>query len=184
MAKKTRANVFETNSSSAHSLVIYKTNNGAKRLTPEECRDGLYWDYDEDTGIYTIDDDCYFGRYPFKILRKFEDKVKYAYANCPYRRRGTDDKYYPDYNKVNRVMRELVPGFKKMVRARNVYLGVDEACLWKWLKDAKVSLKDFLTDPAIIVICDGDEYNNWSHLKRIGLINTDNILFEGKMTGD
>ncbi len=45
----------------------------------------------------------------------------------------------------------------------------------KWLKDADISLIEFLTNKNIIVICDGDEYCIWTDLKKLGLINMDNI---------
>ena len=174
-----RENVFETNSSSAHSLVIYKTKDGSKRLTTEDCIHSMAWDYDEETGYYTPDsDNGYFGRYPFRVLTSFRDKLDYAYANCPYRRRAGDERAYPDYYPVNRVMRQIVPGFKRMKKHRKFYMGCDDYQLFGWLKKANISLKDYLLDPSIVVICDGDEYCVWSGLKRRGLVNKDNIRLE------
>ena len=34
---------------------------------------------------------------------------------------------------------------------------------------------EFLTNKNIIVICDGDEYQIWSDMKKLGILNTDNF---------
>ena len=175
---KIRHDVFETNSSSSHSLVICKKNHG-KFLTLEDVKRSIWFDYDEETGIYTPDrENGYFGRYPFRILTSFQDKLDYAYANCPHRRRGNDKYSYPDYYPVNRVMRQIIPGFKRMKKPGKFYMGCDDPSLFAWLEKVNVTLKEFLLDPSIIVICDGDEYNNWKHLKQRGIINDYNILTE------
>ena len=39
-------------------------------------------------------------------------------------------------------------------------------------------MEQFLTDKTILVICDGDEYNVWKHMKQDGLINLGKIKKE------
>ena len=71
-----RNNVWETNSSSMHSIAVL---NNTGQYTHDEMLDDLYihngkWD------IWS-DDDLSFGRYPFKILTSFKDKLCYAIAS-------------------------------------------------------------------------------------------------------
>ena len=150
---KIRQNVFETNSSSSHSLVICKKNHG-KFLSLEDVKRSIWFDYDEDTGIYTPDrENGYFGRYPFRVLSSFQDKLDYAYANCSYRRRGKDERAYPDYYPVNRVMRQIVPGFKRMKKPRGFYMGCDDYSLFAWIEKANITLKEFLLENVLRISC-------------------------------
>ena len=82
MKIQTRQSVFETNSSSMHSLIVMDKDRvegrpyeSTLRLTPTEAQK-IYRHANIDA-----DDDCYFGRHPFKILSDFISKWKYAYAN-------------------------------------------------------------------------------------------------------
>lgn len=53
-----------------------------------------------------------------------------------------------------------------------------------FLKYEGISLKDFLLHRKYKIVIDGDEYCVWEGLKRIGLINTDNIVDEFDHAGD
>lgn len=77
MRIQVRRNVFETNSSSMHSLVILKED---RLFTKNELTDGMYL---HKNGVWDIwmDDDLYFGRSPFQCLATFESKVRYAIAS-------------------------------------------------------------------------------------------------------
>ena len=110
MKRQIRTCVFETNSSSMHSLVVTKKNNIYSKY---EILDGFYLFDDKETGeedcVWEIrDDDLGFGRYPFRSLGTFYDKWLYACASLV--------KEYKDevYNKLERIALIHVPGLKKI----------------------------------------------------------------------
>lgn len=84
MKRQIRRNVFETNSSSMHSLTVMKRND---KYTSEEIKKDIYLSDDKETGekecVWNIwnDDDLYFGRSPFRVLGTFRMKWLYAYAS-------------------------------------------------------------------------------------------------------
>lgn len=157
--RQIRKNVFETNSSSTHSLVLFK--HREERYTHDEMYKEL--EYHIRDGIYKPWDELYFGRYPFRVLTSFQDKLHYAYANT----HGVTEKV----NEVTEVLSGLVPevwGFEP----EDEYMGVDETTLPYWLKELGITLEEFLVNKKYAVICDGDEYCIWEDLKEKGIINT------------
>ena len=176
-----RGNCFETNSSSSHSLIITKGDAG--HYTPEEAYKELYWINDDGTWN-PLGDDMYFGRSPFKVLSTFKDKLCYAYACAPCRKgrmkKSGYESYWREYYKVTAVVRKFFGstfefnGIEPNYRRRN-YIGTDDCMLPKWLEIANISLIEFLINKNIIVICDGDEYCIWTDMKKLGLINMENI---------
>lgn len=106
-----RHGVFETNSSSQHSLCIMK--NGGK-YTPEEImRDIWLWD-DNETGEKNCrwnlwDEEClYFGRSPYRAIHTFAKKWRYACAALV--------KEYNDdiYKELVRIAMKYIPGLKRI----------------------------------------------------------------------
>lgn len=88
MKYQIRKGCFETNSSSAHSLIVTKKNSNV-RMTQKEIRDEFYLNEDwykerhknNEKEIVKIDPwDNEFGRSPFTVLTSFEDKLAYAVA--------------------------------------------------------------------------------------------------------
>lgn len=156
--KQIREGIFETNSSSTHSMVIRKGT--GTYYTHEEM---LYEMYDIHDGVYQPWSSLYFGRAPFRVLTTFEDKVRYAYANLA-------------QEMVDEVIRELLPEFTRSdFKCHNCDIGTDDRMLESWLKEAGITLKEFLTNRKYIIICDGDEYGYWEALITAKLINTDVI---------
>lgn len=108
--KQIRNGVFETNSSSMHSLAIMKRDD---RYTPEEILKGIYRLYDdEETGekecVWNIWDDLHFGRSPFRALGTFTDKWLYACASLVH-------EYNDDvYKELVEIALKYVPGLKKI----------------------------------------------------------------------
>lgn len=98
MKRQIRRNVFETNSSSMHSLTVMKRND---KYTPEEIMEDIWLSDDRETG----EEDCVwniwnesslkFGRSPFRVLGTFREKWLYACASLVH-----------DYN--DNVYKELV----------------------------------------------------------------------------
>lgn len=175
---KIRQSTFETNSSSSHSLVITKQK--VSHYTPAEAYEELHW-IDSD-GMWSPYGDMYFGRYPFQVLSSFEDKLRYAYACAPIRRgrvkKSGYEGYWHEYYKITNVVKKFFGteySFKGLDLKRCDSIGTDDSKLSYWLQHANISLIEFLTNKNIIVICDGDEYCIWTDMKKLGLINKDNI---------
>lgn len=164
-----RRNVFETNSSSSHSLVIL-TDNIAK-----ETENDIYFTHAEMLaslhglvkGVYKSSErSWYFGRSPFRALNTFELKFQYAYA-CAW-----------NYSRPELVqlLQELVPEVKTFIPPEDA--GTDDHLLSAWLNDCGITMKEFLTNKKYIVMQDGDEFNIWKDLKSSGLINFNAIEHE------
>lgn len=161
-----RRNVFETNSSSTHSLVILTDN------IVKESSDDLYFTHDEmlnslnglKNGTYkSYERNWYFGRAPFRALDTFELKFQYAYANA----------FDNEISELVSMLKKLVPEVKKFIPPE--YSGTDDYQLQGWLDAHDVSMKEFLTCKKYIVIQDGDEYCIWTNLIKSGLIDTNVI---------
>ena len=186
--KQIRNSVFETNSSSMHSLVVRSKDliEGDRYFTQEEIR--------KEFGIRSInkegfwDDrerDWYFGRHPFRILSSFIDKWKYAYASFVFdfdedKIAKEDELWQTRYQgsklkeqELIDILKEAVPEIKDFRRPD--YQGTDDYMLPGWLKETGISLKEFLLNKQYIIICDGDEYCYWYGLEDNGLIDFNNI---------
>ena len=171
MKRQIRRGVFETNSSSQHSLCIMKNN--SHYTSNEILKEFCLWD-DKETGeedcIWHVDDDdLEFGRSPFRALGTFYDKWLYACASLVLEYKvawGIDTIEYWENDR----------GYFCFERP---YVGyVDEDMLSGFLKREKVSLEEYLTNKKYIVIQDGDETCYWSDMKNLRLVNMDVIDHE------
>ena len=179
MKRQIRRNVFETNSSSMHSLVVKKT---SEYYDDAELRYGIWLD----NGVWDIWDNDYlrFGRYPFKCLGTFESKVRYAIASlCSYK-----DNAEEIFRDITQIVREMIPECTNIKLPRSRYSNskkevvdygsVDEDILTGFLEDEGITLKEFLINKKYVVIVDGDEYCTWNKIKKCGLINNNEICHE------
>lgn len=157
-----RQGVFETNSSSSHSLVIKKQ--GGK-YTHEELMEDFGWclNVTGHEGYWRPwSNDLYFGRSPFQVLDGFREKLAYAYANT----------IPAEWDEVTAVAHEIMPEYLGLQpRGGDMWYGTDDMALYSWLDEAGVSLREFLEDSRYVVICDGDEYCVWDSLKQSGLVD-------------
>lgn len=169
MKVQIRSGVFETNSSSMHSLVV-PTKGG--KYTEDEIYEGIWMRSDGTWWIrkYEIE----FGRSPFALLYRFAEKVLYTLASLD----GRDIKL----SDINEVVSKYAPKVKTMklpiVSEESVGGWVDGRILSRALKELGISLEDFLTDRRYMVVVDGDEYCVWDSLKQSGMINTSMIKEE------
>lgn len=174
--RQIRNGVFETNSSSMHSLVIKK--NGGYYTNEEMVGD--LWLHN---GVWEIwnDDRITFGRSPFGCLNTFESKVRYAIASlCGWHSNAAEK-----FNEIKQLVMEIVPECYeiKLPKAwyyseddeRVSYGSVDEDILTPFLENTGITLKEFLTNKKYVVIIDGDEYCIWDSMKDAGLVNMDEI---------
>ena len=110
MKRQVRRNVFETNSSSMHSLTVMKIEG---KYTQKEILDDIYLSKDKETGeencIWDIwDRNLEFGRTPFRALGTFSGKWLYACASLV--REYNDD----TYKELVRIAKKYIPGLKKI----------------------------------------------------------------------
>ena len=175
--RQIRNGVFETNSSSMHSLVIKKS---GSYYTQKEINEDLWLDNNGTWDIWR-DDEITFGRHPFKCLATFESKVRYAIASlCNYKHDNVEK-----FKEIECIVKEVVPectSIKLPVvhwswsdENETSYGHVDEDILTPFLENNGISLKEFLTNSKYVVIVDGDEYCIWDSMKEAGLVNMDEI---------
>lgn len=199
MKRQIRQNVFETNSSSMHSLVVKKN---SEYFTEQEVKDDLWV---SENGLIDLPyNDMYYGRSPFQVLSSFREKMFYVIASmCNFKGDLV-------YNEVKELVRSYIPHFtdfdtelethscstrywtqdemKKCYGEGNyirkddyfVYWnyalgGVDEDILTGFLEKENITITEFITNKRYVVIVDGDEYCIYKDMKRNGLINMDNI---------
>ena len=111
MKRQVRRGVFETNSSSMHSLTVMKRDD---KYTSEEILEDMWLHDDKETGekncIWDIwnDRSLYFGRTPFRPLSTFKEKWLYACASLV--REYNDD----IYKELVRIALKYVPNLKEI----------------------------------------------------------------------
>lgn len=175
---KIRNSVFETNSSSMHSLVIKK--NGSK----QDIKDILDTIYVRKDGSYHIyDEEISFDRYPFRILFTAVQKFLYIYAESSSDKRKEllefMKKTYPEIKEYEFPKKYWIDEEDEDNNEDKYYYGqVDHQSMGfvtNYLKNNNISYEDFITNTKYTVIIDGDEYGEWEKFKKSGLINLDEI---------
>ena len=180
--KQIRRNVFETNSSSSHSLVITTDN---EHYTKEEINKNFYV---TKKGIVRLwESSLEFYRSPFDMLVTFKDKLRYAIAssngNLVDECREICKKYVDgfidfEFDTKDYVWDSEVKDYVETNEPIPNYGGTDDYEIDGWLKKYNVSLEEFLTNKRYIVVVDGDEYNCWLHIKDSGLVDTSKIIHD------
>lgn len=191
MKRVIRRGVFETNSSSMHSIVVTKEN-----LIKNEdvyLRDGKLDIYDSDLD---------FGRSPFEILSTPKRKLHYAIASIlpksfyGHITKNEDDVPVADeylvgkFEEFDRLASRLFDGCDGISYPTETkhndkyewdvaYCGyVDHdsnSLLTRFLDKENITLYEFISNPKYIVVIDGDEYCILNSMKECGLIDVDNI---------
>lgn len=172
---KIRKGVFETNSSSMHSLVIMKND---KYLPKEDLLKSVYVNRDGELTIF--DGEMDYGRSPFSILSTPIDKFLYLIASYE----NNEEKR----KEITEILKEIIPEIKSIKYPTSSwnddkeYLGyVDhqsQGLVTEYIKDNNISIRDFLLNGKYIVIIDGDEYGEWCKFKQSGLVNLDDIAVD------
>ena len=180
--KQIRRNVFETNSSSSHSLVITTDN---EHYTREEINKNFYV---TKKGIVRLwESSLEFYRSPFDMLVTFKDKLRYAIAssngNLVDECREICKKYVDgfidfEFDTKDYVWDSEVKDYVETNEPIPNYGGTDDYQIDGWLKKYNVSLEEFLTNKRYIVVVDGDEYNCWLHIKDSGLVDTSKVIHD------
>lgn len=179
--KQIRRNVFETNSSSSHSLVITTDN---EHYTREEINKDFYM---TDGIVRLWDSSLEFYRSPFDMLVTFRDKLRYAIAssngNLVNQCRELCQKYVDGFvdfkfDKIDYVWDSEVEDYVETDDPIPNYGGTDDYQIEGWLKHYNISLEEFLTNKRYIVVVDGDEYCVWSNIKNSGLVDVKKIIHD------
>lgn len=180
--KQIRRNVFETNSSSSHSLVITTDN---EHYTREEINKNFY--ITKEGKVRLWESSLEFYRSPFDMLVTFKDKLRYAIAssngNLVDDCREICKKYVDGFTDFEFDTKDYVwdSEVKDYVEAKSPvpnYGGTDDYEIEGWLKKYNVSLEEFLTNKRYIVVVDGDEYAIYDHIKKSGLFDTSKIIHD------
>lgn len=180
--KQIRRNVFETNSSSSHSLVITTDN---EHYTREEINKNFY--ITKEGKVRLWESSLEFYRSPFDMLVTFKDKLRYAIAssngNLVDQCREICKKYVDgftdfEFDTKDYVWDSEVKDYVETDEPIPNYGGTDDYQIEGWLKSYNVSLEEFLTNKRYIVVVDGDEYNCWLHIKDSGLVDTSKIIHD------
>lgn len=180
--KQIRRNVFETNSSSSHSLVITTDN---EHYTREEINKNFY--ITKEGKVRLWESSLEFYRSPFDMLVTFKDKLRYAIASsngnlvdqcrelcCKYVDGFTDF----EFDTKDYVWDSEVKDYVETDDPIPNYGGTDDYQIEGWLKKYNVSLEEFLTNKRYIVVVDGDEYAIYDHIKKSGLFDTSKIIHD------
>jgi len=196
MKRVIRHGVFETNSSSMHSIVVTKYDMMNK---PTDKEEDAFLGHGNKLIIWGSD--LEFGRSPFEVLATPERKLHYAIAsilsgavyghiteegNC-------DDYLSAKLNEFDELAMGLFKGCKGIEYPLQTkyndkeeweepYLGfVDhdsDTLLTRFLESENITLYEFVSDPKYVVIIDGDEYCVFNNLKDSGLIDTSAVIKE------
>lgn len=198
MKQVIRRSVFETNSSSMHSIAISKYDS---HYTDQEVYDSFnYFDkhygrqedlhiqFFEAYGYHNDKSALRFGRYPFRILSTFCDKLRYYIAS---RSNIWEDKDYTKF--LNHIM-ERYPRIKSFEFTKtpeyekeytdNIYdYGYidheSREMLFSFLLKKNIDIDEFLTNRKYIIFVDGDEYAVSTHLVKSNILELEEPLFMG-----
>ena len=168
---KVRNGVFETNSSSSHSIVIKK--GGGK--TPDKIDPD--WRVHEDGELYIWDTDLEFGRSPFDVLCDWYHKLCYAIASY-----GEEGFEYVESIALKHIKRAtfirlpLTWNYKDEQVTNYGYVDHQSmGLLESFLRTENITLDDFIFNDKYVVIVDGDEYCVFERLKKSGLLDKNAI---------
>ena len=172
-----RSNIFETNSSSSHSIVINKTNSIIRGYDDIEIKDG----------IYNISSRLIFDRWPFGILPSVDNKTRFTIASLAnYYEKGTE----AFFDELTNIFKKHYPELKEIKVAFEEYDGkkyygeIDHqssGLLQSFLNKNNISFEEFIFNPKYVVIIDGDEYHEFKKLCNSGIIDKAKIeIFGGE----
>ena len=171
-----RKGVFETNSSSSHSIVMMKENKPTKTELEGNMVDGE-WHVD-DNGVmnFWYEPDLEFGRSPFDLLTDWYGRLRYCIAS-----------YSSDNDKIEEleeICRRRIAGFTSFKFRidqwdnelnRGYVDHQSSGLLSAALNKFNVSLEEFIFDDRFVVVIDGDEYCVFDTLIGTDMFNKENI---------
>ena len=164
-----RKGTFETNSSSTHSLVVFKESNAAA--------DNQLWRLNDD-GVLEIFNvsDLEFGRSPFELLTDWYRRLCYAIASCPDRIEEIEAACYKNLPGLTAIMYPTRRWHQDIGEPYYGYVDHQSAGLLEsFLKKHNISFDEFIFDNKYMVVIDGDEYCVFNTLRQTPAWNKDNV---------
>lgn len=180
MKIKIRQGVFETNSSSMHSICILK-NPGIL-----DYNENIELDINNGIINWFSFENFYFGRHPFELLIAPKDKIRYLFANmCPGYHKEEEPNFKKTYNNILKAIQIKYPECKGISLPTKYnknneelfYCGEDEDSkpFIELIEKRKIPLEEFIFNPKYFVVIDGDEYCTFANLIQIGAIDKNNV---------
>ena len=166
-----RKGVFETNSSSSHSIVMMKNDKPTEDKVDPDYRV-------DDDGVldFWYEPDLEFGRSPFEFLTDWYGRLRYCIASYS----GDDDKI----KELEEICRRRVDRFKHFKFRKDRWENKEnrgyidhqsDGILDAALKRYNISLEEFIFNDRFIVVVDGDEYRVFCDLIQSEMFNKDNV---------
>ena len=165
-----RNDVFETNSSSAHTIAVKKN---------DEWDFDLKWFLDEN-GVFELlsTSELEFGRSPFDVLCTTYQKIPYFIAAY-------------GFKKISEIIKKNIPEVKKFKKPYfnskwddpDLKQGIDHqsvGMLQHFIEKNNLSIEEALFNNKYIIIIDGDEYDTWGKMINCGLIDKNALEDFGK----
>lgn len=191
---KIRKGVFETNSSSMHSLVVVKN---PKPYSKEEMKFGLYRDEDKFKICYfsNEDDELCFDRAPFQVLRTPLEKLRYYVAGTLGNNYSDDDNVKKEKAKKLAEIQGLVAKYTglpvgkiqlhatiehwKTGKTTKSYGHIDHndtgESVFEFIKRKGIEMEDFIMNPKYVVVVDGDELQEFKKLFESNVLNANDF---------
>lgn len=156
-----RDGMFETNSSSMHSIVICKDGGN---YTEKELHDPIF----SDGTIKFWENDLEFGRSPFELLTAWDRKLAFVIASlCGYKEEE-DEEAKNIITELEKIVSKHIPECCKIELTDICY----EHSIWPYgyvdhqsmglldrlLKKEGISIEEFIFNKKYVVVIDGDEY--------------------------
>ena len=164
--RQIRYGVFETNSSSMHSIVVTKDDKPVEHIEQGYGLNDIYLNSEGKYCVGGCDSKVDFERYPFEVLYSPAGRARYAIASYAYNV-DIEDKV----EEIESIIRSVMPEFKGFEFDKYTYWDTDEeeihyghvdhqssGLLQNFLSERNVSLRDFILNDKYWVIIDGDEY--------------------------
>lgn len=163
-----RQGVFETNSSSMHSICI--RGDQPDRYTLEQLNENRK-SYRSSGIIDLTYDDMEFGRYPFQMLASLFDKCRYALASYGVEKAKEIEDIYKEAMCDAELDKYEYPFTHFKFDPDDASIDHQSAgLLQKFLALKGITLKEFLLNPNYYVVIDGDEYWEFDKYLRLKLI--------------
>jgi len=171
-----RKGVFETNSSSSHSIVMMKGDRPSKTITDSNMVDGGWHVNKNGTIDFWFEHDLEFGRSPFDLLTDWYGRLRYAIASFANNPEKIDE--------LEQICQKRIAGFVKFKFIEDRWEGGDyhgyvdhqsSRILECALNKYNISLEDFIFNDRYIVVIDGDEYCLFDTFVHTDMFNKDSI---------
>ena len=171
-----RKGVFETNSSSSHSIVMMKKDKPIKTELEGNMIDADWKVNKEGVMDFWYDHDLEFGRSPFDLLTDWYDRLKYCVAYYGNNQNKLDE--------LEHICQRRIAGFVKFKFGKDRWDGTEYhgyvdhqsmGLLDHALEKYNIDLEEFIFNDRFIVVIDGDEYCVFDTLIESEMFNSDNV---------